>query len=247
MKKKLSFIAIAMLFAGSLSAQSLNIHLKNGEKVEYSAEEVEYVDFTEAQSDPYNGHEYVDLGLPSGLKWATCNVGASAPEEYGDYYAWGEIETKDVYTKDNYKYYHIGTGTDADGFDSERPVWDDLGVISGTEYDVVRQKWGSSWRMPTQNEFQELYDKCTWNWVKKNNVNGYKVTGPNGNWIFLPAAGYRDGTYLSFVGSFGKYCTGTQSPYSPDYARGLSFFDKLVDESYGQLRYYGFSVRPVTE
>lgn len=187
----------------------------------------------------------VDLGLPSGLKWASFNVGATVPEEYGDYYAWGEVSTKSDYLQATYEHFRIETGTDADGFDSEEQIWENLGDISGTEYDVAHMKWGGSWRMPTHSEFQELYNYCTWKWGAKNTVYGYKVTGSNGNWIFLPAAGCRFNTYLSRDGSYGFYWSSTQNGQS--YAFGL-LFDSSSTGPYGNdSRYYGHSVRPVTE
>ncbi len=188
----------------------------------------------------------VDLGLPSGLKWASFNVGATAPEEYGDYYAWGEVATKSDYSLATYEYFRIETGTDADGFDSEEQVWDNLGDISGTEYDVAHQKWGGSWRMPTQSEFDELYYNCTWKWGAKNTVYGYKVTGTNGNWIFLPAAGYRYYTSLINDGSYGFYWSST--PNNQSYAYSLYFYSSYIDPYNGNdHRYDGRSVRPVTE
>lgn len=192
-------------------------------------------------------HEFVDLGLPSGLKWATCNIGANLPEEYGDYYAWGEITTKDEYSQATYEHFRIERGTDADGFDIEDQVWDDLGDISGTEYDVAHQKWGGSWRMPTQSEFYELYLYCTWKWGAKNTVYGYKVTGSNGNWIFLPAAGYHDYTSINLDGSHGCYWSSTPDPSFPFDTYDLYFDSSYIDHGYLDYRCFGRSVRPVKE
>ena len=128
-------------------------------------------------------HKAIDLGLPSGTKWASCNVGANKPEEYGEYFAWGELEEKEEYTEDSYLYY-----------DSEN--WEYMSLpnnISGTKYDVARKRWGGNWRMPTYEEVRELKEKCSFQWVSNNGVGGAKITGPNGNSIFLPASGYRDG------------------------------------------------------
>ena len=126
------------------------------------------------------GHEWVDLGLPSGTKWATCNVGASKPEDYGDYYAWGETSTKTNYSSSNYK--------NKDNYS--------LGDISGTSYDVAHVKWGSLWRMAKRAEWNELAKYCSAKAETKNGVKGTRYTGKNGNSIFLPWAGYRDGTTL---------------------------------------------------
>ena len=181
-------------------------------------------------SPKINGHEYVDLGLPSGLKWATCNVGADSPGEYGDYYAWGEIETKSEYTKDNSKTYRKS-----------------MSDISGNAmYDVACAKWGGSWRLPTKKELEELESKCKWERTTINGKIGYKVTGPNGNSIFLPAAGHCIGYSLYYAGEVGYYWSST--PYeSNDYdAYGLYFLSSSLDVFRGS-RYDGQSVRPVSE
>lgn len=125
----------------------------------------------------------VDLGLS--VKWATCNVGAEKPEDLGDYYAWGETEKKTEYTEDTYKHAEDKDG-DGDFYD-DLNNWEDIGSnISGTPYDVARAKWGGKWRMPTVEEAEELLGKCSWEWTTVNGTNGYTVTGPNGNSIFLP-------------------------------------------------------------
>ena len=125
--------------------------------------------------------EYVDLGLS--VKWATFNLGASAPEEYGDYFAWGETEPKEEYSWATYKW--------CDGTDSVMTKYNAIdGLISlQSEDDAAHVNWGGDWRMPTKEELDELCDKCNWEWIMLNGVNGCKVTGPNGNSIFLPAAG----------------------------------------------------------
>ena len=177
----------------------------------------------------YNDHEWVDLGLPSGLKWATCNVGASTPGDYGNYYAWGETSTKSNYY-----------GNCA----SIGKSWGDIGGDSSR--DAAKANWGGSWRMPKKAEFKELKDNCTWTWATQNGNNGYKVTGPNGNSIFLPAAGYRHGGTLYDNGELGEYCSST--PYESDtnsaYALG---FDEGCRDVYWGYRNCGRSVRPVLE
>ncbi|MDE6689885.1 MAG: hypothetical protein K2J86_08430, partial [Prevotella sp.] len=144
-------------------------------------------------SNTINGHEYVDLGLPSGLKWAICNVGASSPSEYGNYYAWGETTTKAEFTEENNK------------------TWEkNIGDISGnSDYDAARANWGGSWRLPSKKECEELDSKCTWTWTTQGGHNGYKVTGPNGNSIFLPAAGWCLGSSLNDAGDDGRYWSST--------------------------------------
>ena len=188
---------------------------------------------SKTKSGTINGHEYVDLGLPSGLKWATCNVGANFSEEYGDYYAWGEIETKSEYTVDNSK-----------------TRGKSMSDISGNAtYDVARAKWGASWRLPTKEEFNELRQKCKWQWTTQNGKKGYKVTGPNGNSIFLPAAGYRYGSSLCLAEEYVDYVdywSSTPSESDDDYAYGLGFGISNHDVDWHN-RYFGQSVRPVSE
>lgn len=176
----------------------------------------------------------IDLGLS--VKWASCNVGASTPEGYGGYYAWGETEEKSDYGLDAYQYYN-----------SKNDECINIGTsICGTQYDVARVKWGGSWRMPTTKEQQELCEKCTWQWTIYNGVNGQLVTGPNGNSIFLPAVGFRYDTDLGSQGSYGYYWSDTLSDSNDAYLLG---FD---DSAWGLwdyiwYRYGGFTVRPVAE
>ena len=186
----------------------------------------------------HEGHEYVDLGLS--VKWATCNVGATSPEDYGNYYAWGETSTKSNYSSSNCPTYELSESKlQSQGYiDSE-------GNLT-SQYDAARANWGGSWRMPTKAEMQELEDKCTWTWTTQNGVNGYKVTGPNGNNIFLPAAGYRDGSSLSLAGSHGYYWSSTPHESYSYYAYNL-YFNSDYHGMYGSYRDDGQSVRPVLE
>ena len=184
-----------------------------------------------AEYAKYKGHEWVDLGLPSGIKWATCNVGASRPEEYGDYFAWGETTTKETYTEANCATYNVS-----------------MNDISGNaQYDAATANWGGSWRMPTKNELNELINNCTWTWTTQNGVNGYNVEGPNGNSIFLPAAGDRLGPSLYCAGIYGIYWSST--PYENDGGYGAYYFGFENDSHHMARagRYYGQSVRPVLE
>ena len=178
-------------------------------------------------------HAWVDLGLPSGLKWATCNVGALSPEEYGNYYAWGETTTKKRYTVNN-----------SDSYGSSDSKWKNIGGKSS--YDAARANWGGDWRLPTKVEFEELREYCTWEWTTLNGHNGYKVIGPNGNSIFLPAAGCRNGADESNVGSGGYYWSSTPYEGHTDLACYL-YFDEDFHNVHWNRRYYGLSVRPVLE
>ena len=177
----------------------------------------------------------IDLGLPSGTKWACCNVGAEKPEDYGGYYAWGETEEKDVY--------HWTTYIHCDG---SKNTCHDLGSdIAGTQYDVAHVKWGGSWVMPTDEQRKELADNCRQEWTTLNDVNGRKFTSKiNGNCIFLPAAGYRYNSGLNNNGGNGSYWTATQYSRYAYQAYSLTF--STSSSGYNtQGRDEGQSVRPV--
>ena len=181
-----------------------------------------------------NGHDYVDLGLS--VKWATCNVGANKPSDYGNYYAWGETETKSTYTEENCE------------------TWEkQIGNIGYTSRDVAHVKWGGSWRMPTEVEFEELLDEnnCDWTWITMNGVNGYKVTskklGYKDNYIFLPTAGrHFDGPTPIYSGKNGDYWS--SSPYENNACRAVHlYFDGYYICQLKKGRYIGMPVRPVSE
>ncbi len=179
--------------------------------------------------------EAIDLGLPSGTKWASWNVGASAPEEYGGYYAWGETEEKDYYDWDTY--------THCDGSrETCHHIGDD---IAGTEYDVAHVKWGGSWRMPTRAQQDELRENCTREWTQQNGVNGSRVTGPNGNSIFLPAAGGRWRGYHNYEGTNGHFWSSSLNSDLEYGACYLGFVTYWWDWGNDRSRSYGNSVRPV--
>ena len=183
---------------------------------------------------PDGNHPHaIDLGLPSGTKWACSNVGATKPEEYGGYYAWGETEEKDVYSVDLYEYYqngrYVNLGSD----------------ISGTDYDVAHVKWGGKWCMPTLDDIKELLDNCMSDWTMVSGVHGRKFTSKiNGNSIFVPAAGSRWYGDLLDAGEYGSYWSSTQDPgysnhaYSLYFTSGYAFWDSYY-------RIDGRCVRPV--
>ena len=175
-----------------------------------------------------NGHQYVDLGLSSGLKWATCNVGADSPEDYGNYYAWGETETKAEYTQDN----SVTFGQQ-------------LNDISGNaQYDAATANWGGSWRTPTKDEIRELIYNCNWTPETQNGIDGFKVTGNNGNYIFIPASGYRDGSSLYIYGEC-YYWSSTPRQYGVEFANIL-YSDTEFQSEDVNYRYRGLTIRPVS-
>lgn len=189
----------------------------------------------------------VDLGLPSGTLWADRNIGADSPEAYGDYFAWGEITTKITYSWNNYKWCN-GTYDSQTKYctkDSYGTV-DDLTTLE-SEDDAATANWGKQWRMPTYEEMKELRTECTWTWTTQNSVNGYKVTGPNGNSIFLPAAGYLRDSSLYYAGSSGFYWSGSLSESYPCNAWYLFISSSSCSpHDYGD-RYDGFTVRAVAQ
>ena len=190
----------------------------------------------------------VDLGLPSGIKWASCNVGANQPENYGNYYAWGEVLPKEDYSWSTYKY--------ANGSDSTLTKYcgkasygnndfTDNKTTLDLEDDAAYMNWGGNWRMPTSVDVDELLDNCTWTWTTQNGVNGYRVTSKtNSNSIFLPAAGYRSGLSIYSVGSNGSYWSSSLDESYPGDAWDLLFGSSYTFRG-NNGRNYGFTVRPV--
>ena len=192
-------------------------------------------------SGTINGYDWVDLGLS--VKWATQNVGASSPSDYGGYYAWGETRTKSRYDWSNC----------FDCLDSTGDSWGTYKKGGKTSisptcgHDTARENWGGTWRMPTDAEFEELCTKCKWTWTSQGGYNGYLVTSKtNGKSIFLPAAGWRKDSDTYFVGEGGGYWSGSLSSSGSFFARGLCF-DSGYHYTGGNGRRAGLSVRPVTD
>ncbi len=193
------------------------------------------------------GHYYVDLGLPSGTLWATCNVGAVNPTDYGDYFAWGETAIKEKYDWTTYRYCNgdrrFLTKYCNNGSYGYNGFTDELTTLEASD-DVATVNWGVDWRMPKCNELEELNDYCTVIWTTQNGVNGRMFTGPNGNSIFLPAAGIRSSVSLSNVGVRAYYWSSSLYVDEPCQAKYLNFISPKCEV--GQLnRFIGFSVRPV--
>ena len=177
-----------------------------------------------------NGYEYVDLGLPSGLKWATCNIGAAAPNERGDYFAWGEINTKAEFTEMNCTSYGLNMQD----------------IAGDPQYDAARANWGATWKVPSKKDFEELMNECTWEWMVINGKGCKKVTGPNGNYIILPITGYQYGTSF-YMEDFGYYWTSTPISTYEQFSYDF-FFDEEYNLSMGfDERCYGQAIRPVSE
>ena len=189
-----------------------------------------------------NGYQYIELGLS--VKWATFNVGATKPEEYGGYYAWGETVTKSNYSMSNYKWFDHGLTKYCNDRSYGKDGFTDNKTTLDPEDDVAHVKWGGSWRIPTKEEWEELQNKCTWSWTKINHVEGYLVTskkyGYTDRSIFLPYAGYqRSEAGLSSVGDDGLYWSSSLNTFDP--------YDAWypVNNISGIGRDDGLSVRPV--
>lgn len=207
---------------------------RNSEHTLYNTGVERIADMSNMESiDPYlesgwnNGYAYVDLGLPSGTKWATTNIGSSSKDGYGDYFAWGELSQKQ-----NYAYNCKTTGSS-------------FGPIAGdSSYDPARFLWGNSWRLPTKDECEELRANCNWTWIDFNGTAGYRVEGPNGRSIFLPAAGWYDNTTLMDVRAEGDYWSA--SPYEAGTDRAYYLMFNNVGRGVGHgTRGCGLTVRPV--
>lgn len=224
----------------NLNAQGVKIYKNNGTVVDVLYSELDSIVTYEYEEEITSGQE-VDLGLS--VNWGGWNVGASSPEQYGCYYAWGETKEKSSYGWPTYNFWSDKNGNG--GMDPEEVT--NIGSnISGTQYDVARKTWGGSWRMPTQAEFEELISKCTWTWYQYKGVDGYKVTGPNGNSIFLPAGGGYSESYNRYEGVYGNYWSASMNEGDTmDHAWYLSFGAEFYDSGVSRNRSLGRTVRPV--
>ena len=210
----------------------------------YYGEEKEFA----TSDDIYNGHEYVDLGLPSGLLWATCNIGANAPEKYGNYFAWGEVTIKSTYNWNNYRYCNGGHNTLTKYCSNP-----DYGYNGFTDHllallpmdDAATVNWGEGWRTPTDDEWQELNINTSHTWTSQNGVYGRLFIGSNGNSLFFPAAGYSS-DIVNETNSSGYYWSSSRSLSHDDRAAGCVF--DSINQSLGiggLLRQRGLAIRPV--
>ena len=193
------------------------------------------------------GHDYVDLGLPSGTLWATCNIGAGTPEGYGDYFAWGDTSPKTTYNWTSYQYCmgdgHSFTKYCTDSMYGYDGFVDNLNVLWPID-DAALVKWGTGWHIPTMEQWKELRDNTTGTWTVQNGVNGFLFTASNGGRLFLPAAGYRRDENLMGMGTDGIYWSSSLYVGIPDgaYDFGFTSSNNFVDLYY---RYQGQSIRPV--
>ena len=221
---------------GGTSVRDWNYIALEGGDAEEVEEDGSDVENESTSSTAPEGVRAGDLGLS--VFWSSCNVGAESPEEYGDYFAWGETSPKSDYASTSVTY-----GLSVSELESRGIIGSDGNLKAA--YDAATTNWGGTWRMPTLIEIQELLDICTWEWTSMNGVNGHKITGPNGNFIFLPAAGFRRGASLNAVGASGYYWSA--SPYSnSENAYSLYSYSGYCGSS-DYERNGGRVVRPVSE
>ena len=238
------------------AAQTENVYVwKNGVYTAFPINEVDSITFTLPSTPEDEPNDFpdagegvaVDLGLPSGTLWADRNVGADSPEDYGDYFAWGETKPKDYYNWDTYKWcngsYDTMTKYCTNRSYGYNSFTDGKTTLESTD-DAATANWGEKWCMPTRDQLSELKSKCTWTWTTQNGVKGYKVTGLNGKSIFLPTAGCRYDSELYYAGSNGSYWLSSLSEYDPDDSYCL-FFDSAGHYLYGNGRCSGQTVRAV--
>lgn len=239
MKKIFTLIALLAMTIGAMAQGQYFYEWKDGKYVRRSLSEVDSITFSLEK-----GYKYVDLGLPSGTLWADRNVGADSPEAYGDYFAWGETAPKSCYDWSTYKWCKGSYGTLTKYCtDSDRGTVDNKTILD-LEDDAAYVNMGKDWRMPTYDEQKELNNNCTWTWTTQNGTRGYKVTGPNGNSIFLPAAGYRYHSDFTNVGSYGYYWSSSLCENGTSAAWYLHFNSGYLDVDYYN-RDHGRAVRAV--
>ena len=247
-------LAAGMLLAGmqTAKAQKVVLHMAGNQTFECSISQLDSITFVGDDLIIEEEHEWVDLGLPSGTLWATCNVGAKSPEEYGDYFAWGETEPKSEYNWSTYKYcmgeYNTMTKYCHQIDYGYNGFTDNLTELEPAD-DAATANWGIGWQMPSLAQLQELVNKdyTKTEWMTLDGVNGKKITSNvNGKSIFLPAAGMRYDTKLDYTGSFGDYWSRSLTTYDSSYANGMTFNSSSIIYWEDHLsRYRGKCVRPV--
>lgn len=237
----IAVLALAIIVLNANAQVSMRIEMKDGQQLFFPISTIKQVtwvtdeSFSDTLDASHSVVKAVDLGLPSGIKWANVNIGAKSPEDYGWYLAWGETEPKSDYSMDTY-------------FDSRLVKYSiSIRPTLVPEDDAAHVNWGGDWRIPTAAEHNELRSYCTWTWATLNGVKGFKVSSKtNGNFIFLPAAGCRRDSYLgdAGAGSYGYYWSSSVYSGGPYGAYYLSFSASYIDQDYFS-RYYGRSVRAV--
>lgn len=249
-----SFVNEGRVFGGwNTLPDGSGISYSNGQVLTLASDITLYAQWSGGDMDPetfgfLNGHEWIDLGLPSGTKWASCNVGAKDYEGYGDYFAWGETSTKEIYNWSTYIYcngsYNTLTKYCSKARFGYNGFTDRLTTLEAID-DAATANWGEGWRIPTNEEMRELYLGCTYVWTTLNGVNGLKFTGPNGNSIFLPAAGIRNESSLELDGTDGAYWTKSLTTNWPCCSWYLCFVSYSCYTDDGLYHYAGVPVRAV--
>ena len=224
---KIMFAIAAFFMPMFANAQTYEVYKSNGEKVVYNYNDVDSIVF-KAAAKPTPDENCVDLGLTSGIRWATCNLGATACNEAGDYFAYGDLAPKDEYTPDNCPAYLDGSVADIYGY---------------PQYDAAMEILGEGWRMPSYDDMHELEQECTWEWSDVDGVVGYKVIGPNGNSIFLPVTGCMDYSELKYSAFNGLYWSGSSVDAQNSFC--LLFDYEMHTCFVSDFRYKGFAIRPV--
>ena len=251
-KNIISVLFLAVISTQLALAQKMVVTMTDNQVIKYDVSKVKHVTFEEAEV-----HEWVDLGLPSKTLWATCNVGANSPGEYGDYFAWGEttgyMGNKTYFGWSNYKYckgdMSALTKYCTDGATFGYNGFADGKTVLAPEDDAATVNWGNDWQIPSWEQWMELFDGSNTSpkLTTINGIKGWKLTSnSNGNSIFLPVAGYRDETTLCNAGSYGSYWSRTLCESNNPYAYMMDFWvtsigGGMVDTD----RYAGRSVRPV--
>lgn len=238
--KKISIILAlaAMVFIAGCKNSPKN-NAGGEENTTATQESIESAAENDTLTGDLNGHVWVDLGLPSGALWATCNVGATTPADYGDLFAWAETTTKEEYYFGSYKY------VDDHGSVTKYNKSDFIDMLQPVD-DAATASWGYGWRTPQEEEMRELIDNCAHEWTTQNDVNGIIFKAKNGKQIFLPAAGnICDGNELDGAGALGFYWTSTLVPEYHDFAWYLFFGSDEFEMAHLYSRACGFSVRPV--
>ena len=242
--KKVFVTVVSVLSCLTVGAQTINVHKTDGTVLSLPTDEVRYVDFsTSTTGTPPAKVEAVDLGLD--VKWANMNVGAEYPEDYGEYFAWGETKPKTEFTWKNYKWCE-GTYDSITKYGTVEVYGVDDHILELIEDDdAATVNWGDQWRTPTEEEVTALLSYCRWDEENLNGVKGFRVTGRNGNSIFLPFTGWYGDQGWEGVGEFGHYWSASILEDYCFFGRDLYFSPYMQGMDYGKFRCFGQCIRPV--